>query len=311
MPGWRQACFYGGLRRDRRRAHLARRGQPGTAVRAHDRAPAARRHRGAADRARPDRPAARADPADPLLRPPARARPPADRLPAVGDRPVRLAPAASSTRPRCATPACTRSSTRCSSASAINMWMCLFGPLPMPAGSATSASSSTSSPCASTGTVLGNIFLWSGTVFYPFYLHGDALHHISPLADQNIAGAMMMVEESPPHARPVLLAVPAHRPRERGAPGPARLRDAPRPRAERGARRARGRRGARRRAAQAPGGAQRRHAPRRETSASRPASAARAHVRWLRNGSRFGRDGLRTWLQTHHFGWLTPRGCDG
>ena len=47
-----------------------------------------------------------------------------------------------------------------------------------------------------TGTVLGNIFLWSGTVFYPFYIHGDAIHHISPLADQNIAGAIMMVEES-------------------------------------------------------------------------------------------------------------------
>ena len=44
--------------------------------------------------------------------------------------------------------------------------------------------------------MLGNIFLWSGTVFYPYYLHGDALHHISPLADQNIAGAVMMVEES-------------------------------------------------------------------------------------------------------------------
>ncbi len=29
---------------------------------------------------------------------------------------------------------------------------------------------STSSPCASPATVLGNIFLWSGTVFYPFYL---------------------------------------------------------------------------------------------------------------------------------------------
>ena len=25
-----------------------------------------------------------------------------------------------------------------------------------------------------TGAVLGNLFLWSGTVFYPFYLHGDA-----------------------------------------------------------------------------------------------------------------------------------------
>ena len=46
------------------------------------------------------------------------------------------------------------------------------------------------------GTVLGNIFLWSGTVFYPFYLKGDAHFHISPLADQSIAGAIMMVEES-------------------------------------------------------------------------------------------------------------------
>jgi cytochrome c oxidase assembly factor CtaG len=47
-----------------------------------------------------------------------------------------------------------------------------------------------------TGTVLGNIFLWSGTVFYPFYLRGDSAWHISPIADQNIAGAVMMVEES-------------------------------------------------------------------------------------------------------------------
>jgi cytochrome c oxidase assembly factor CtaG len=44
--------------------------------------------------------------------------------------------------------------------------------------------------------VLGNIFLWSGTVFYPYYIHGDAVYHISPIADQNIAGAVMMVEES-------------------------------------------------------------------------------------------------------------------
>ena len=63
-------------------------------------------------------------------------------------------------------------------------------------GSATSRGCCTSSPCASPATVLGNIFLWSGTVFYPFYLHGDAVFHISPLADQNLAGAIMMVEES-------------------------------------------------------------------------------------------------------------------
>jgi cytochrome c oxidase assembly factor CtaG len=44
--------------------------------------------------------------------------------------------------------------------------------------------------------VLGNVFLWSGSVFYPFYMHGDAIWHVSPIADQNLAGAIMMVEES-------------------------------------------------------------------------------------------------------------------
>ena len=78
----------------------------------------------------------------------------------------------------------------------INMWMCLFGPLPMPSWFGNLARLLYIVAVRLTGTVLGNIFLWSGTVFYPFYLHGDALHSISPLADQNIAGAIMMVEES-------------------------------------------------------------------------------------------------------------------
>ncbi len=111
------------------------------------------------------------------------------------------------------------------------------------------------------GTVLGNIFLWSGTVFYPFYLKGDAHFHISPLADQNIAGAIMMVEES-------ILTLglfcwlflrTARESEER-----QELLDfahAQRPGAERRARRARGRRRPRRGAAPAPGGARRR-APR-------------------------------------------------
>ncbi|MCW3056671.1 MAG: cytochrome c oxidase assembly protein, partial [Solirubrobacterales bacterium] len=37
---------------------------------------------------------------------------------------------------------------------------------------------------------------WSGTVFYPFYRAGDARFHISPIADQNLAGAIMMIEGS-------------------------------------------------------------------------------------------------------------------
>jgi cytochrome c oxidase assembly factor CtaG len=78
----------------------------------------------------------------------------------------------------------------------INMWMCLFGPLPMPSWFGNFGKLIYIIAVRLTGTVLGNVFLWSGTVFYPFYIHGDAVHHISPLADQNIAGAVMMVEES-------------------------------------------------------------------------------------------------------------------
>jgi putative membrane protein len=78
----------------------------------------------------------------------------------------------------------------------INMWMCLFGPLPMPSWFGNLGRLVYIVAVRLAGTVLGNIFLWSGTVFYPFYLHGDAVNHISPLADQNLAGAIMMIEES-------------------------------------------------------------------------------------------------------------------
>jgi cytochrome c oxidase assembly factor CtaG len=78
----------------------------------------------------------------------------------------------------------------------INMWMCLFGPLPMPRWFGNLGRLLYIVAVRLTATVLGNIFLWSGTVFYPFYLPGDAIYHISPIADQNLAGAIMMVEES-------------------------------------------------------------------------------------------------------------------
>ncbi len=78
----------------------------------------------------------------------------------------------------------------------INMWMCLFGPLPMPRWFGNLERLIYITVVRLTGAVLGNIFLWSGTVFYPFYIHSDATFHISPLADQSIAGAIMMIEES-------------------------------------------------------------------------------------------------------------------
>jgi putative membrane protein len=45
-------------------------------------------------------------------------------------------------------------------------------------------------------TVLGNVFVWSGAVFYGVYAHGDELWGVSPLQDQGLAGAVMMIEGS-------------------------------------------------------------------------------------------------------------------
>ena len=45
-------------------------------------------------------------------------------------------------------------------------------------------------------TVLGNVFVWSGAVFYGVYDRGEELWGVSPLQDQGLAGAVMMVEGS-------------------------------------------------------------------------------------------------------------------
>lgn len=45
-------------------------------------------------------------------------------------------------------------------------------------------------------TVLGNVFLWAGGVFYSTYAAAPELWGISPEADQGIAGAVMMIEGS-------------------------------------------------------------------------------------------------------------------
>jgi putative membrane protein len=78
----------------------------------------------------------------------------------------------------------------------INMWMCLFGPLPKPQWFGNLGRLGYILAVRLTGGVLGNIFLWSGKAFYPFYTDPDALHKIAPLTDQRMAGGIMMTEES-------------------------------------------------------------------------------------------------------------------
>jgi putative membrane protein len=78
----------------------------------------------------------------------------------------------------------------------IAMWMGLLGPLPKPAWFSNAARLGYIVIVRLTGTVLANILIFGGTVFYPYYRPGDLHWHISSMADQVAAGGIMMVEES-------------------------------------------------------------------------------------------------------------------
>jgi putative membrane protein len=76
------------------------------------------------------------------------------------------------------------------------MWMALLGPLPKPAWFGNLAKLVYVVAVRMIETVLANILLWSGTVFYPHYAGSERLWRISPLDDQSAAGAIMMIEGS-------------------------------------------------------------------------------------------------------------------
>jgi cytochrome c oxidase assembly factor CtaG len=76
------------------------------------------------------------------------------------------------------------------------VWMALLGPWPKPAWFSNGARLGYIVVVRLAGTVLANVLIFGGTVFYPIYLSGDAQWHISPTADQVAAGGLMMVEES-------------------------------------------------------------------------------------------------------------------
>lgn len=76
------------------------------------------------------------------------------------------------------------------------MWMALLGPLPKPSWFGNAARLLYIGAVRLAGAVLGNVFLWSHTVFYPYYVGRETAYGISPQTDQNVAGAVMMVEGS-------------------------------------------------------------------------------------------------------------------
>jgi cytochrome c oxidase assembly factor CtaG len=76
------------------------------------------------------------------------------------------------------------------------LWLALIGPLPKPAWFSGWGALGYVIVVRLTGAVLGNVLIWSQTIFYPVYRATDASRGLNPLSDQNSAGAVMMVEES-------------------------------------------------------------------------------------------------------------------
>lgn len=81
-------------------------------------------------------------------------------------------------------------------ATGINVWMCLFGPLPTPEWFGTAAKAGYIIAMRLISSVLANVFLFGGSSFYDVYRPGEQAHGISASADQHIAGGVMMVEQS-------------------------------------------------------------------------------------------------------------------
>jgi putative membrane protein len=77
------------------------------------------------------------------------------------------------------------------------MWLPVLETLPAPEWFGTGAKLGYIAVVRLVETVLGNVFFWSGTVFYAgVYVHRQHLWGISPLEDQGLAGAVMMIEGS-------------------------------------------------------------------------------------------------------------------
>src|SRR3977135_1485545 len=74
------------------------------------------------------------------------------------------------------------------------MWMALLGPLPAPSWFGNGARLVYVVAVRLAGALLGNVFIWSGSVFYPDYPPRQAYWNISPLQDQGLARTIMMVE---------------------------------------------------------------------------------------------------------------------
>jgi putative membrane protein len=84
----------------------------------------------------------------------------------------------------------------CLLACAANMWACLIGPRAQPGWFDARAKLAFILIARLAGAALGNLWLWSDHILYPDYLPGQLYSHITPLADQSVAGAIMLAWQS-------------------------------------------------------------------------------------------------------------------
>jgi putative membrane protein len=84
----------------------------------------------------------------------------------------------------------------CFFAGGILMWAPVLETIPMPEWFGTGAKLGYIAVVRVVETVLGNVFFWSGSVFYVVYAHQNRLFGLSAVADQSLAGAVMMIEGS-------------------------------------------------------------------------------------------------------------------
>lgn len=82
----------------------------------------------------------------------------------------------------------------CFFAVGFNVWMALFGPLPKPAWFGNVAKLIYLALLRMAGVVLGNFFIFSGSVFYAPYEHAENPFGMTAIGDQITAGSVMMAE---------------------------------------------------------------------------------------------------------------------
>ena len=78
----------------------------------------------------------------------------------------------------------------------IAMWAALLGPLPKPAWFGSAAQLSYVFLMRVTGALLANVLIWSQSPFYPSYVATASERGVDPMTDQNLSGAVLMIEGS-------------------------------------------------------------------------------------------------------------------